>query len=41
VESGEDKDIARITALLPAEGKRKKYSFEHLVHDIEEQLPEM
>lgn len=39
MESIEDKDIAKITALLPAEGKRETYSFDHLLHDIDIQNP--
>ncbi len=39
MESIEEKDIAKITALLPVEGKRKTYSFDHLIQDIENQLP--
>jgi PHD/YefM family antitoxin component YafN of YafNO toxin-antitoxin module len=37
METLEDKDIARISALLPVEGKRKTYSFDHMMHDIESQ----
>lgn len=40
MESIEDKDIAKIASLLPVEGKRKTYSFEHLLHDIDSQTPE-
>jgi PHD/YefM family antitoxin component YafN of YafNO toxin-antitoxin module len=40
MESVEDKDIAKIAALLPVEGKRKKYSFDHLMHDIDVGQPQ-
>lgn len=40
MESMEDKEIARITALLPAAGKRKTYSFDHLMQDIEAGPPQ-
>jgi PHD/YefM family antitoxin component YafN of YafNO toxin-antitoxin module len=40
MESLEEKDIARVTALLPVEGKRKSYSFDHLIQDIGNQPPE-
>ncbi|NLC84453.1 MAG: type II toxin-antitoxin system Phd/YefM family antitoxin [Ruminococcaceae bacterium] len=41
MESMEDKDIARITALLPVEGKRKTYTFDHLMHDIDVGQPDV
>lgn len=40
MESMEDKDIAKITALLPVVGKRKTYSFDHLMHDIDAVPPQ-
>lgn len=40
MESVESKDIAKIIALLPGEGKRKMYSFDHMKQDISEQEPE-
>lgn len=33
MESLEDKDIAKVIALLPIEGKRKTYSFDHMMQD--------
>jgi PHD/YefM family antitoxin component YafN of YafNO toxin-antitoxin module len=38
MESIEDKDIAKITALLPKEGGRKIYSIDHLIQDIDNQI---
>jgi len=40
LESIEDKEIAKIAALLPVEGKRKTYFFDHLKHDIDKQSSE-
>jgi PHD/YefM family antitoxin component YafN of YafNO toxin-antitoxin module len=40
MESLEENDIAKIIALLPAEGKRKTYSFDHMKHDIDSQSPQ-
>ena len=40
MESMEDKDIARITALLPVEGKRRIYTFDHLMRDIDVGQPQ-
>ena len=37
MESVENKDIAKIIALLPGEGKRKMYSFDNMKLDIDEQ----
>jgi PHD/YefM family antitoxin component YafN of YafNO toxin-antitoxin module len=37
MESLEEKDITRVIALLPLEGKRKQYTFDHLKLDIDEQ----
>jgi len=34
MESLEEKEVAKVLALLPAEGKRKSYSIEHLKKDI-------
>jgi PHD/YefM family antitoxin component YafN of YafNO toxin-antitoxin module len=34
IESFEEKDIAEIISSLPIEGKRKKYSIDHLKSDI-------
>ena len=40
MESMEDKDIAKITALLPVEGSRKTYSFDHMMRDIDVGQPQ-
>lgn len=40
MESIEDDGIAKISALLPVEGKRKTYSLDRLKHDINEQRQE-
>jgi hypothetical protein len=40
IESLEEKDIAIVTAQMPVEGNRKAYSFDHLKHDIDNQLKE-
>ncbi|MDW7658223.1 MAG: type II toxin-antitoxin system Phd/YefM family antitoxin [Bacillota bacterium] len=40
MESLEEKDVARVIALLPVEGKRKTYSFDHLKLKIDDQ-PEL
>ncbi len=37
MESLDEKDIAKVTALMPAEGNRKTYSIDHLKHDIDKQ----
>jgi hypothetical protein len=38
MESLEDSDIAKISALLPLEGKRKAYSIDHMINDIDSQI---
>lgn len=39
MESLDDKDIAKVVALLPIEGKRKTYSLDHMMHDTDNQKP--
>jgi len=34
MESLEEKDVAKVIELLPVQGKKKSYSFEHLKEDI-------
>lgn len=40
MESLDEKDIAKVTELMPTEGNRKAYSFDQLKHDIDNQQKE-
>jgi hypothetical protein len=37
MESLDQKDIAKVVAMMPVEGHRKTYSFDHLKHDVDDQ----